>query len=135
MDVSLPANYRSNPNDQPSDKQSQQAIPAPKTVKWDQNESPSKDSVQPLSQNQNSFVDKEFEPAQRIKIDDVMSNDSKLKRDSKRDLQSSKADTNRESSKAIKRMEELLTFDSPSKVQPSERLAKLKPKSLNRKEF
>lgn len=32
-------------------------------------------------------------------------------------------------------MEELLTFDSPSKVKPSERLKTLKPKSLNRKEF
>lgn len=32
-------------------------------------------------------------------------------------------------------MEELLTFDSPSKVKPSERLKSMKPKSLNRKEF
>jgi hypothetical protein len=73
----------------------------------------------PSSILKTSILDRDYEQASRVEINDVLSNDSKSKLTNK---QSSSREHHRESSKSIKRMEELLTFDSPSKVKPSERL-------------
>lgn len=106
--------------------------PLVKTVKWDQNESPSKESYLPISNQKDSVLDQEYEKIYKIEFDNEKKSNCSKQR--KKEKSINKQEIN-ESNQAIKRMEELLKFDSPSKVKPSERLQKLKPKSLNRKEF